>query len=103
MQNPYFQQNNAPYPQNAMMGGINPAQHILASLQMLGLTTAQFALEAERLGIGNAATIQQALEMGDARPLHAYAMEAAKRNPQLAQQAGMYHGQMYGGVAQPRW
>ena len=103
MQNPYFQQNNAPYPQNAMMGGINPAQHIQASLQMLGLTTAQFALEAECLGIGNAATIQQSLEMGDARPLHAYAMEAAKRNPQLAQQAGMYHGQMYGGVAQPRW
>lgn len=87
-----------------MQGGINPAQHIMGTLQMLGVSTAQFAQEAERVGIGPAGAIQQALEMGDARPLQAYAQFVAQNNPQAVQQAGMYYGRMYGTApTQQRW
>lgn len=103
MQYPQFQQH---YPQNQgmpMQGGINPSQHIFASIQMMGLTTAQFAQEAERVGIGHAATIQQALEMGDARPLQAYVKKRVAENPQLVQQAGACFGRMYGAPQQTGW
>lgn len=93
--NPY-QPNHMPHQAQPMQGGINPAQHIQASLQMLGVSTAQFAQEAERVGIGHAAAIQRALEMGDASPLQAYVQQRLAGNPQLVQQAGACFGQMYG-------
>ena len=87
-----------------MQGGIDPARHIMGALQMLGVSTAQFAQEAERVGVGPAGAIQQALERGDARPLQAYAQHVAKNNPQAVQQAGMYFGRMYGAPpTQQQW
>ena len=100
MLNPQYQQTHAPQMGAPMMGGMNAHQHIMGVLQTLGVTTAQFAQEAQRVGIGHASAIQSALENGDARPLQAYAKYVADNNPQLVQQAGVYYGRMYGNPTQ---
>lgn len=98
MQYPQFQQSYA-QPQQPQQG-IDPRAHIMGSLQALGLTTAQFAQIAERVGIGHAAAIQQALENGDARPIVQYAHHVAQNNPQALQIAGAHYGRMYGNPMQ---
>ena len=96
MMYPQYQQSHAPQMGQPMHGGVNPSQHIMATLQMLGVTTAQFAQEAERVGIGHANAIQQALENGDASPFQAYVQQRVQNNPQLLEQGRMYYGRMYG-------
>lgn len=97
-QNPQMpMQNNA----NTPMPAVDPVEHIQGVLRMLGVSTAQFAQEAERIGIGQAVYIHQALEFGDARPLEEYARKVAMNNPQLMNPYNSYMGRMYGGSPMP--